>query len=35
MPVEYGFTYNSGTNPEKLTVDQLRELIKENVDDSV
>jgi len=35
MPVEPGFTYNSETNPEKLAVDQLRKLIKENVDDSV
>jgi UDP-N-acetylglucosamine 4,6-dehydratase (inverting) len=31
-PVEPGFAYNSGSNPEFLTVDQLRELIREHVD---
>jgi UDP-N-acetylglucosamine 4,6-dehydratase len=30
--VEQGFAYNSGSNPEFLTVEQLRELIRENVD---
>jgi len=30
--VEPGFCYNSGTNPEWLTIDQLKELIKNNVD---
>ncbi|MCX7797075.1 MAG: UDP-N-acetylglucosamine 4,6-dehydratase (inverting) [Melioribacter sp.] len=29
---EYGFSYNSGTNPYFLTVDELRELIIQNVD---
>jgi hypothetical protein len=27
-----GFAYNSGSNPEFLTVDQLRTLIREHVD---
>jgi FlaA1/EpsC-like NDP-sugar epimerase len=27
-----GFAYNSGTNPDFLTVEQLRELIRQNVD---
>lgn len=31
-PVEFGFAYNSGTNPEFLSVDQLRVLIREHVD---
>ena len=31
-PVPSGFAYNSGTNPDFLTVDQLRELIVQNVD---
>jgi UDP-N-acetylglucosamine 4,6-dehydratase len=31
-PVPPGFAYNSGANPEFLSVDQLRELIRENVD---
>ena len=31
-PVEPGFAYNSGSNPEFLTVEQLRELIREHVD---
>lgn len=30
--VEPGFAYNSGTNPRFLTVEQLRELIREHVD---
>lgn len=30
--VEQGFKYNSGTNTEWLTVEQIRELIKEHVD---
>ena len=30
--VEPGFAYNSGSNPEFLTVDQLRELIRNHVD---
>ena len=30
--VEPGFCYNSGTNPEWLTIEQLKELIKNNVD---
>ncbi|KAF0149248.1 MAG: polysaccharide biosynthesis protein CapD [Ignavibacteria bacterium] len=29
---EYGFSYNSGTNEKFLTVDEIRELIKVNVD---
>jgi len=31
-PVAPGFAYNSGSNPEFLTVEQLRELIREHVD---
>lgn len=31
-PVEQGFKYNSGTNTEWLTVEQIRELIREHVD---
>jgi len=31
-PVPKGFTYNSGSNPEFLTVEQLRSLIREHVD---
>ena len=31
-PVPAGFAYNSGSNPEFLTVEQLRELIREHVD---
>lgn len=31
-PMEAGFSYNSGTNPEFLTVEQLRDLIREHVD---
>jgi FlaA1/EpsC-like NDP-sugar epimerase len=27
-----GFAYNSGTNPDFLTVEQLRELIRQDVD---
>ena len=30
--VQEGFAYNSGTNPEFLSVEQLRELIREHVD---
>lgn len=33
-PVEPGFAYNSGTNPDFLTVAQLRQLIVEHVDPS-
>jgi FlaA1/EpsC-like NDP-sugar epimerase len=32
MAVEPGFAYNSSTNPEFLTVKQLRELIRDHVD---
>ena len=32
--VEPGFAYNSGTNPDFLSVDQIRELIKLNVNQS-
>jgi UDP-N-acetylglucosamine 4,6-dehydratase (inverting) len=32
QPVEPGFAYNSGTNPEFLTVEELRQLIREHVD---
>ena len=31
-PVEPGFAYNSGSNPEFLTIHQLRELIKTHID---
>lgn len=31
-PVEPGFAYNSGTNPDFLNIEQLRSLIKQNVD---
>ena len=31
-PVPNGFAYNSGSNPEFLSVEQLRELIREHVD---
>jgi UDP-N-acetylglucosamine 4,6-dehydratase (inverting) len=31
-PVQPGFSYNSGSNPEFLTVEQLRELIRRHVD---
>ena len=31
-PVEAGFAYNSGTNSEFLTVEQLRTLIRQHVD---
>ena len=31
-PVRAGFAYNSGSNPEFLTVEQLRALIREHVD---
>ena len=33
-PVESGFAYNSGTNPDFLSVEQLRALIREHVDPS-
>ena len=33
-PVEPGFAYNSGTNPDFLNVEQLRHLIREHVDPS-
>jgi len=32
IPVPAGFAYNSGTNPEFLSVEQLRALIREHVD---
>ncbi len=32
QPVEPGFSYNSGNNPDFLTVEQLRELIRQHVD---
>lgn len=32
VPVPQGYAYNSGTNPDFLTVDQLRQLIREHVD---
>ena len=31
-PVEQGFAYNSGSNPDFLTVSKIRELIKQNID---
>ena len=31
-PVPEGFAYNSGTNPQFLTVQQIRDAIKQNVD---
>ena len=31
-PVPKGFSYNSGSNPDFLTVEQIRELIRQNVD---
>ena len=34
LPVEAGFAYNSGSNPDFLSVSQLRELIREHVDPS-
>jgi UDP-N-acetylglucosamine 4,6-dehydratase/5-epimerase len=33
-PVEPGFAYNSGTNPDFLTVEQIRTLIREELDPS-
>ena len=33
-PVDVGFTYNSGTNSDFLSVEQLRDLIREHVDSS-
>ena len=32
QPVSQGFAYNSGSNPEFLSVEQLRDLIREHVD---
>jgi len=32
QPVPAGFAYNSGTNPDFLSVEQLRALIREHVD---
>jgi hypothetical protein len=32
QPVPEGYAYNSGTNPDFLTVEQLRELIHRHVD---
>ncbi len=32
IPVEPGFAYNSGTNPNFLTIEQLRHLIRQHVD---
>lgn len=32
QPVTPGFAYNSGTNPDFLSVEQLRALIREHVD---
>jgi FlaA1/EpsC-like NDP-sugar epimerase len=32
QPVEPGFAYNSGANPDFLTVDQIRALIRQHVD---
>ncbi|MGI9038194.1 MAG: UDP-N-acetylglucosamine 4,6-dehydratase (inverting), partial [Gemmatimonadota bacterium] len=32
QPVELGFSYNSGTNPDFLSVAELRDLIREHVD---
>ena len=34
LPVEAGFAYNSGTNPDFLTVEQWRDLIRQHVDPS-
>jgi len=34
-PVEKGFAYNSGSNPDFLTVEQIRELTRQHVDASV
>ena len=31
-PLAPGFAYNSGSNPEFLTVDQIRDLIRQNID---
>jgi UDP-N-acetylglucosamine 4,6-dehydratase/5-epimerase len=33
-PVEQGFSYHSGSNPEFLTVEQIRQLIREHIDPS-
>jgi UDP-N-acetylglucosamine 4,6-dehydratase len=32
QPVAEGFAYNSGTNPDFLTVEQIRTLIREQLD---
>jgi UDP-N-acetylglucosamine 4,6-dehydratase len=32
IPVSPGFTYNSGSNPEFLTVEKIRQLIREHID---
>ena len=32
QPVESGFAYNSGTNPDFLDIDSIRKLIRENLD---
>jgi UDP-N-acetylglucosamine 4,6-dehydratase/5-epimerase len=34
IPVSPGFAYNSGSNPEFLTVEQIRQLIREHIDPS-
>ena len=34
QPVQHGFAYNSGSNPDFLSVAQLRDLIKKHVDSS-
>ena len=34
VPVEPGFAYNSGSNPDFLSVDKLRDLIRQHVDPS-
>ena len=31
-PVEAGFCYNSGTNPDFMSVEQIREAIRKHVD---
>jgi FlaA1/EpsC-like NDP-sugar epimerase len=33
-PVDHGFAYNSGSNPEFLGVEELRELIRIHIDSS-
>jgi UDP-N-acetylglucosamine 4,6-dehydratase/5-epimerase len=34
-PVDQGFAYNSGSNPEFLTVEEIRQLIREHIDPSL